>query len=71
MPSPVGFPGVQLYVYGPTPPVAVFTDAAPLAPPLQEILVCDSAVKDGFDMVKVALFEFVKQVGLPFETTHL
>ncbi len=29
VPSPVGLPGVQLYVYGANPPVAAFTLAAP------------------------------------------
>ena len=33
VPSPVGFPGVQLYVYPPAPPVAVLTEAIPVAPP--------------------------------------
>ena len=40
VPSPVGLPGVQLYVYAPVPP-EVETEAAPFEPPLQEILVCD------------------------------
>lgn len=44
VPSPVGFPGVQLYVYPPAPPVAAFTDAAPSEPLLQEILVCEAVV---------------------------
>jgi len=39
VPSPVGFPGVQLYVYDPVPPVAAFTVAAPVKPPLQAIFV--------------------------------
>ena len=38
VPSPVGFPGVQLYVKVPTPPVAE-TLAAPLLPALQLTLV--------------------------------
>jgi hypothetical protein len=36
VPSPVGLPGVQLYVYGPVPPEAL-TVAEPLLPPKQRI----------------------------------
>src|SRR5690606_33035588 len=46
VPSPVGLPGVQLYVYPPAPPVAVFTAAAPLDPPKHETLVCEAGVSD-------------------------
>ena len=46
VPSPVGFPGVQLYVYPPDPPVAAFTEAAPVFPPKQATLVCEAAVID-------------------------
>ena len=35
-----------MYVYPPAPPVAVLTDAAPLLPPKQAILVCETAVKE-------------------------
>ena len=44
VPSPVGFPGVQLYVYGPVPPVAALTLAAPFEPPLQDTFVCEADV---------------------------
>ena len=39
VPSPVGLPGVQLYVYPPAPPVAEVTDAAPLDPTKQDMFV--------------------------------
>ena len=39
VPSPAGFPGVQLYKYGANPPVAAFTLAAPFVPPKQKTLV--------------------------------
>ena len=41
VPSPVGLPGVQLYVKVPVPPEPLIL-AAPLLPPKQLILVCDT-----------------------------
>src|SRR5580698_7441678 len=58
VPSPVGFPGIQLYVNVPVPPLAV-TDAAPLLPPLQEMFVCDEGVTviaEGCVTLNVAVF---------------
>jgi hypothetical protein len=43
VPSPVGFPGVQLYVSAPVPPEAE-TEADPLFPLLQETFVWDTVV---------------------------
>ena len=46
--------------------MAAFTEAAPVAPPLQATLVWLKAVTEGLDTVKVAELEFVKQVDTPF-----
>ena len=55
VPSPVGFPGVQLYEYGLVPPVGVLTLAAPFEPPLQLTLVCEAAVTLGVLEVTVKI----------------
>ena len=46
VPSPVGFPGVQLYVNPPAPPVGVVIEAAPFEPPKHETFVWDAGVKE-------------------------
>ena len=43
VPSPIGFPGVQLYASVPVPPEAE-TEAVPLFPLLQETFVCDTVL---------------------------